>query len=261
MKIAENMTVKKLSLGSLIPVAVVLLWWYTTNFTATPETILPKISTVWAAFKDLLKSGSLLDDLSISLKRVLVGYAVSALTGVVLGTLMGMNSAIRMIFAPTLTTIRQIPIMAWIPLLILWLGIGESSKIVIILIGALFPIMINTLTGIASTPLEYVEVARLYKLSRWKTFTKVYFPHAIPHIQTGLKLGLGVSWMAVVAAELIAASSGIGYKMSYARTLMQSDRVIVYMIVIGAVGIIMDKLLTIVFSALTPWEKKRRERE
>lgn len=261
MKNTGILRTKKLLLGGIIPITVVVLWWYTTNFTGTPETILPKISTVWGTFKELVKSGSLWEDLSISLKRVLIGYLVSAAVGIVLGTLMGMNGTIRMIFAPTLTTIRQIPIMAWIPLLILWIGIGEGSKVVIILIGALFPIMVNTLTGIASTPLEYVEVARLYKLGRWKTFTKVYFPHAIPHIQTGLKLGLGVSWMAVVAAELIAASSGIGYKMSYARTLMQSDRVIVYMIVIGAVGIIMDKLLTALFTALTPWEKKRRERE
>jgi sulfonate transport system permease protein len=116
--------------------------------------------------------------------------------------------------------------------------------------------MVNTLTGISSTPESYIEVARLYKLSRFKTFLRVYLPHALPNIQTGLKLGLGVSWMAVVAAELIASTSGIGYKMSYARTLMRSDIVIICMIVIGIVGILMDKILTVVFSALSPWEKK-----
>jgi sulfonate transport system permease protein len=171
-----------------------------------------------------------------------------------------MSETAKRILQPTLTTIRQIPIMAWIPLLILWCGIGEGSKIVVIVIASFFPVMVNTQAGISGTPLEYVEVARLYKLSRVKTFFRVYLPHALPHIQTGLKLGLGVSWMAVVAAELIASTSGIGYSMSYARTLMQSDVVIICMLVIGIIGILMDKIVSLIFSALTPWEKKRRER-
>lgn len=251
---------KTVLLGLIIPVLVVLFWWYATNYGTTPESILPKISTVGKSIKQMWIAGSLQADLVISLKRVVVGYFISALLGIILGTVMGMSETIRKIFQPTVTTIRQIPIMAWIPLLILWCGIGEASKIVIIVIASFFPIMVNTLSGIGGTPLEYVEVAKLYKISKGKTFLRVYLPHALPHIQTGLKLGLGVSWMAVVAAELIASTSGIGYRMSYARTLMQSDVVIICMIVIGIIGILMDKLLTVIFTALTPWEKKRRER-
>lgn len=251
---------KTVLLGLIIPVLVVLFWWYATNYGTTPESILPKISTVGKSIKQMWIAGNLQEDLAISLKRVVAGYVISALLGIILGTVMGMSETIRKIFQPTVTTIRQIPIMAWIPLLILWCGIGEASKIVIIVIASFFPIMVNTLSGISGTPLEYVEVAKLYKISKWKTFIRVYLPHALPHIQTGLKLGLGVSWMAVVAAELIASTSGIGYRMSYARTLMQSDVVIICMIVIGIIGILMDKLLTIIFTALTPWERKRRER-
>lgn len=251
---------KTVLLGLIIPVLVVLFWWYATNYGTTPESILPKISTVGKSIKQMWIAGSLQEDLSISLKRVVAGYVISALLGIILGTVMGMSETIRKIFQPTVTTIRQIPIIAWIPLLILWCGIGEASKIVIIVIASFFPIMVNTLSGIGGTPLEYVEVAKLYKISKGKTFLRVYLPHALPHIQTGLKLGLGVSWMAVVAAELIASTSGIGYRMSYARTLMQSDVVIICMIVIGIIGILMDKLLTVIFTALTPWEKKRRER-
>ena len=102
--------------------------------------------------------------------------------------------------------------------IILWAGIGETSKVIVIVIAAVFPIMVNTLSGIASTPGSYVEVAKLYKLSNWKTFVKLYLPHALPQILVGLKLGLGVSWMAVVASELIAAASGIGYRMNEARS-------------------------------------------
>jgi sulfonate transport system permease protein len=145
---------------------------------------------------------------------------------------------------------------AWIPLIILWCGIGEKSKVVIIVIAAFFPIMINTLNGVESTPSGYIEVARLYKLSNWQTFLKVYLPHALPSIFVGLKLSLGVSWMAVVASELIAATSGIGYRMSDARSLMRSDIVIVCMLIIGLVGIVMDKCLTFLFRVLTPWVNK-----
>lgn len=105
------------------------------------------------------------------------------------------------------------------------------------------------------TPGGYLEVARLYKLGRWQTFVKVYLPHAIPQILVGLRLGLGGSWMAVVAAELIAATSGIGYRMSSARSNMQSDVVIVCMIVVGIVGVLMDKGIGMIFEALTPWRR------
>jgi sulfonate transport system permease protein len=249
-------TLKTIALGLVIPVVVIAAWWYVTTYGSTPESILPKISTVLSTLRQITADKTLQKDLGISLVRVMEGYIIAAVLGITLGTLMGMSDTIKKIFYPTVTTVRQIPIMAWIPLLILWCGIGEKSKIVVIVIAAFFPVMVNTLTGISSTPQSYIEVARLYKLSRFKTFLRVYLPHALPNIQTGLKLGLGVSWMAVVAAELIASTSGIGYKMSYARTLMRSDIVIICMIVIGIVGILMDKILTVVFNALSPWEKK-----
>lgn len=252
--------IKNILFGLIVPTVIVLFWWYITNFTDTPPTVLPKISAVGERLKLMLESGELQEDLMISLVRVLRGYVISALLGILLGTAMGMSELAKKLLQPTLTTIRQIPIMAWIPLLILWCGIGEESKIVVIVIASVFSVMVNTEAGISSTPLEYIEVARLYKLGRLKTFLRVYLPHALPHIQTGLRLGLGVSWMAVVAAELLASTSGIGYSMSYARTLMQSDVVIICMLVIGLVGILMDRIVSAVFNALTPWEKKRRER-
>lgn len=247
-------------LGFIVPLVIVILWWYVTTFTDIPNTILPSLSDVAKRFVSLLDSGKLIDDLKISLLRVLKGYILSAIFGILLGTVLGISETAKKILQPILTVIRQIPIMAWIPLLILWCGIGEGSKVIVIILASFFPIMVNTQAGIGGTPLEFIEIARLYRQSRLKTFLRVYLPHALPHIQTGLKLGLGVSWMAVVAAELIAATSGIGYSMSYARTLMQSDTVIIDMLIIGLVGILMDKTVTVIFNALTPWEKKNRER-
>lgn len=249
---------KQILLGLILPVLIVAAWISATHFGHLPTSILPKISMVWQSFLEMLQSGQLWNDLSITLSRVLKGYLFSALLGILLGSLMGMSKTIAALLLPTVTVIRQIPIIAWIPLIILWCGIGELSKVVVIVMAAFFPIMMNTMSGISSTPAGYIEVAQLYKLNFFKTFRKVYLPHALPQILVGLKLGLGVSWMAVVAAELIASLSGIGYRMSNARSLMQSDVVIVCMIVIGLVGILMDKILGVAFAAITPWNKKQK---
>lgn len=247
-------SVKQILLGLIVPVLIFAAWICATHFRSIPTSILPKISMVWQAFLEMLQSGQLWKDLSVTLSRVVKGYLLSALLGMILGSLMGMSKTVAYLLQPTVTVIRQIPIIAWIPLIILWCGIGELSKIVVIVMAAFFPIMMNTMSGISSTPAGYIEVAQLYKLSFFKTFRKVY----LPQILVGLKLGLGISWIAVVAAELIASLSGIGYRMSNARSLMQSDVVIVCMILIGLIGILMDKILGVIFTAITPWNKKQK---
>lgn len=250
---------KKILTGLIVPALIIVLWYCGTTFGSLPASILPSLPMVDDAFFEMTSDGQLQEDLMISLGRVVKGFFASALLGIFLGSVMGMSGKAKNLLLPTITVVRQIPMVAWIPLIILWAGIGESSKVIIIMIAAVFPVLINTLSGIESTPEGYVEVARLYKLKRWKTFTKVYLPHALPQILVGLKLGLGVSWMAVVASELIAASTGIGYRMNEARSLMRSDKVIVCMIVIGLIGIVMDQLISLLFDWLTPWAHLREK--
>lgn len=249
-----NQTIRKTVMALIVPVMIIIIWHLTTTYGDLPSSILPSLPMVGEAFKSMMESGQLQGDLFVSLGRVVKGFLGSAVIGVTLGSLMGMSGSIRELLLPLATAVRQIPVVAWIPLIILWVGIGEGSKVIIIMIAAVFPILVNTLSGILGTPEGYVEVARLYKLSRWKTFKKVYLPSALPQILVGLRLGLSVSWMAVVASELIAASAGIGYRMNEARSLMKSEKVIVCMIVIGLVGIVMDKVITVLFRKITPWE-------
>ena len=249
--------IKKWAIGLIVPVIVLIAWNLETTFGSVPSGILPDISRVLHTGADMVKTGELQTDLAVSLLRVIKGFIFSAILGTVLGSLIGMFKPVKLLLLPTVTVIRQIPIIAWIPLIILWCGIGETSKAVIIVLAAFFPVLVNTESGIESTPQGFVEVARLYKLSKWKTFIKVYLPHALPQILVGLKLGLGVSWMAVVAAELIAATSGIGFRMSNARSMMRSDIVIVCMIVVGIIGVIMDKVIGNVFTLATPWNRKQ----
>ncbi len=254
-----NTVIRKTILALVIPVIIIMIWFYTTTYMVIPKGILPTIPDVGQTFLEMLKSGQLENDIAVSISRVLKGYCISVVLGVTLGSLIGMYRSIKELFVPVITVIRQIPMIAWIPLVILWCGIGETSKVVIIVLVAFFQILVNTQSGIESTPKGYIEVARLYKLGRWKTFIKVYLPHAIPQILVGLRLGLGGSWMAVVAAELIAATSGIGYRMSSARSNMQSNVVIVCMILVGLVGVLMDRGIGVLFTALTPWIRIENE--
>lgn len=253
-------TLRKIVVALIFPLIVVFAWFYVTTYGSIPSGILPDIPNVIDTFGNMLETGQLQEDLIVSLSRVVKGYLFSAVIGIILGSLIGMFRPIKELLLPTITVIRQIPMIAWIPLIILWCGIGELSKVVIIVLAAFFPILVNTESGMESTPEGYIEVARLYKLSKWKTFTKVYLPHALPQILVGLKLGLGVSWMAVVAAELIAATSGIGYRMSNARSMMQSNVVIVCMIVVGLIGVLMDKIIGSIFNAITPWERLQEKK-
>jgi sulfonate transport system permease protein len=252
------MKVKNILLALIPPVIIIFAWFYATNFGNVPQAILPKISLVRDAFVSSTKSGQLPNDLKESLGSVLRGYFTAAIIGIVLGSLMGMFKTVKTILQPTITCIRSIPMIAWMPMIILWCGIGQLSKVVLIVIAAVFPILVNTQGGIESTPAGYVEVAKLYKLSSIEKFIRVYLPHALPQILVGLKLGLSVSWMAVVGAELIASTSGIGYRLSNARSMMQSSVLIMCMIVVGVIGILMDKILGMVFEALTPWEKLKK---
>lgn len=251
---------KKALLGVTVPFIILIAWWFVTANGLIPSSLLPTLQSVKSAFIEATQSGQLQSDLLISLKRVVQGFLMASVLGIFLGTVMGMSKTLCAMLLPLVTTIRQIPMIAWFPLIILWCGIGELSKVVVIVIAAFFPVLVNTLNGIQSTPDSYIEVADLYKLTKLERFTKLYMPHALPDILVGVKLGLGVSWMAVVAAELVAATSGIGFRMNDARSMMRSDKVIVCMILIGLVGVLMDKLVTVLFGLLTPWEKVQNKK-
>lgn len=237
-----------------LPLIIIVLWETVTRLGVFPEVLLPPLGNVIRSFLEQLRSGQLAADISISIQRVLQGYLVAVLLGITLGVLMGISERTNKFFILTFTSIRQIPMIAWMPLIILWAGIDEASKIVVIVIGSFSPVLLNTINGIKLTPKVYIEVGRMFKLSKWALLKKVYFPSAMPSIFVGLKLGLGISWMVVVAAEIIAASSGIGYRINDARSLMQPEVVIVGMIVIAFIGVLMDQILTRLLKKLTPWQ-------
>ena len=220
----------------ILPVLIVLAWHFATSTGAMSTLILPKISTVLETLKEQIANGTLPGDI---------------------GVLMGMNKFANRFFMLTFTAIRQIPMIAWVPILIIWFGIGEESKVAVIFLAAYFPVLVNTVSGIERTDPKLIEVGKMYHLNGWQQFTKIYLPSALPSIFVGLKLGLSVSWMAVVGAEMIAATSGIGFRINDARSLMQYPVVFAGIIAIAVVGVIMDLAISLIGKLCTPWEKGR----
>lgn len=240
-----------------LPTIILLLWFAATQFELCPPTVLPSIEAVAGSFVTQAASGQLFADLGVSLLRVLKGFLIAAVLAVPLGVFMAVSLRGNRFFIGVFEALRQIPTIALIPLLIIWFGIGEATKVIMIAKSAFFPILLNTISGITETPKGYLELARLYQISPLRVFTRIYFPSAVPYIFTGLRLALGVSWTTVVAAEIVASSSGIGYRINDARMMMEPEVVIVGVLAIGVVGVIMDKGLLVLSKKLTPWLGKR----
>jgi sulfonate transport system permease protein len=178
---------------------------------------------------------------------------IAAVFGLIIGIAMGLSKKAERFFEVTVQILKPIPPIAWIPLAILWFGIGEQSKLFIIFLGAFFPILLNTISGIHNLDPRYLELAEVYEVDRRRKISKIILPGAMPEILTGIRIGLGNAWVCVVAAEMIAASRGIGYMLSNGRSMSRPDIVILGMLLIGIIGKIVDDLLKLIFSKLIEW--------
>ncbi len=216
---------------------------------------MPSLGTVVNTFCTDLLDGSLLFSLGISIKRVLCGYLISAVLGIGLGIIIGLSVHMQRLTNLVIQILRPIPPIAWIPLVILWMGIGEGSKVFLIFLGGFFPVLINVTDGIRYTDKKLTEVAAVMETPKLKYITQLVIPAAMPSIFTGLRVSLGSCWTCVVAAELVASTSGIGYMISNARNFGQMDVVIVGMLAIGIVGKLMDVILNKISSHVLAWNE------
>jgi len=237
---------------------VLCVWEFGGRYGLINTVALPTPLTVTATAQKLLLSGQLLQHIATSLLRVLEGFSIAALLGLTLGLLSGVSVVCARLLDLPIQTIRPIPPIAWIPLAILWFGIGEVSKIFIIFLGAVFPIIVNTIDGIRHSDARYLELARVLEVSPYRLVSKVVIPGALPAIVTGLRLGVGNAWICVLAAELIAAERGIGYVIVDGRELSRPDIVITGMISIGVVGKVMDFALKRLERIIVPWKHELR---
>ncbi|HBF3264170.1 TPA: ABC transporter permease [Clostridioides difficile] len=226
---------------------IILLLWKITNYLGIwSDYILPSPEKVYSTFLNMISDGSIFINVYASMKRVLIGFAISTAIGVPLGIFFGIYSGVYEYFKSLINFLRNTPPLALIPMLILWFGIGEESKIIIIVLASFFPIFTSTLKGIKNCDSKLIEVCRVFEFSKLQIIFKIIIPNAILDIAVGLKLALGYSFRAIIGAELVAASSGLGYLISDGKEMSRTDVVIVGIIVIGLLGIITDYIFSII---------------
>jgi taurine transport system permease protein len=249
----------KTSIGLIAIGCIILVWFIITELLEmVPPLFLPSPVDIVITFYELVKIGyreiSLLHHTSISLMRVLTAFLLAVVTGIVLGLLMAMNRFIEAVFDPIIELYRPVPPIALIPLFIIWIGIGEMSKIGIIFISIFPVIVINTISGVRGISETKIWAAQSLGASKRKLFWHITLPGALPDILTGMRVGIAFGWTTLVASEMIAAASGIGWMALNARRFLRTDVIICGVIIMGVIGLLLDRLLRLIDSRFIPWK-------
>lgn len=233
--------------GALIPIVLLTVWWAVTAAHLLPSYRLPSPAAVVAAAIDLqtnpLHQGELYRDIAISVQRVLLGFVLGSIIGLVLGSLVGLSRTAEILLGPLLGAIRAVPSLAWMPLLLLYLGIFETPKVVLITIGATFPVFTTLSIALRHVDPHLVEFGRAYGLRRFELLTTVQLPAVLPSLVAGLRLALAQSWLFLVAAELINSSIGLGYLLSDSQQNSRVDRLFLAIILLAILGKLSDALI------------------
>ncbi|PKU24014.1 aliphatic sulfonate ABC transporter permease SsuC [Telmatospirillum siberiense] len=224
----------------LLPLLLLVLWQAGASLGWISSRVLPAPRDIGASFVELVKSGQLLKNLQISCGRAFSGFFIGAVIGLVLGFWTGTSRRMERLLDTSVQMVRNIPHLALTPLVILWFGIGEDSKVFLIALGVMFPIYLNTFHGIRSVDRQLIEMGRVYGLSGWGLFRDVILPGTLPSILVGIRFSLGVMWLTLIVAETIAASSGLGYMAMNAREFFQTDIVVIAILLYALLGKLAD---------------------
>jgi sulfonate transport system permease protein len=247
--------IRRSALGLVLPAALLLLWIWAAGSGRFGESQLPSPSSIISVVGELDRRDELWSNISASLKRVLLGYGIGAGVGILLGAIIGLSKSAFRLLSPTLQAIRAVPSLAWVPLLILWMGIYESPKITLIAIGAFFPVLTTVVSGFHHVPKSLVEVGRAYSLRSVAIVTRIYIPAASPQIFSGLRLGLAQAWLFLVAAELIASSAGLGFLLIDSQNISRTDIVFFAIILLALLGKGSDMVLARVEKRALAWSR------
>lgn len=245
--------------GKILPfllaaVFIVTVWQLVVQLTEAHPAILPPPWAVAVGFYDLARSGEVFVHAGVSLGRVASAWLLSAAIAIPLGLAMGRSKALEKLVDPVIELFRPISPLAWIPLAILWFGIGESGKIFIVFVGTFFPTLLSTVAGVKSIDPVMIHAGQVLGCNdRASLFRKVVLPASLPSIVVGLRISFGTGWAAIIAAELVAARSGLGYLIANGMEILRADQVLVGMIVIGVLGVCFDAFFRYLSGRLT-WE-------
>ncbi|MBT8346444.1 MAG: ABC transporter permease subunit [Desulfofustis sp.] len=246
---------------SLATIAVLLfVWWLITAmgwvkplFVPSPQSIVTKFISIW---QDGFTGSSLWLHILISAGRVFSAFLLACAIGIPLGLAMGMSPLIRGIFDPPIEFYRPIPPLAYLPLMIIWFGIGETSKVLLIFLSVFAPVALGARAGVRSAAIEQIHAAYSFGATRWQVLRHVILPAAMPEIITAMRIGIGFGWTTLVAAEMVAATKGIGYMVLTASQFLQTAVVIMGIVVIAGIAYLFDLLMRLIERKVVPWKGK-----
>lgn len=228
----------------LISLSIILiLWELITRFSGWSHHVFPSPITVATSMLELIMNGSLLKNTVASLFRVSIGFSLAVVLGIPLGIILGRLEIAKLLFNPVIQFLRPISPLAWIPLAMLWFGIGDPPAIFLIFLASFFPLVVATSVAVETIKPTYFQVAANFNFSRVEVLTKIIIPAITPEVITALRMTIAIAWLVVVAAEMIAVQSGLGYLILDARNALRMDYVMVSMIVIGIIGLLLDSMM------------------
>jgi NitT/TauT family transport system permease protein len=251
---ALSMRTRERLLGIASPILLLAVWEVAARTHLIDTRFFPAPSNVIAVAIDLLRSGELVTNTLVSLRRLALGAVIGGVPALVLGIAMGLNRWVRAIFDPLVAATYPIPKSAILPLALLIFGLGEPSKIFMVAIGVFFPVVINSTTGVLEINRIYLDVGRNYKASRWNTFWTIALPGALPVIMTGFKLGIGIGLILIAIAEMIGAKSGLGYMIWTAWETFSVEQMYVGLFTIAIIGFVLTVLLNEIERMIIPWK-------
>jgi len=241
--------------GVSFPLVLLAVWWLAARNGWLPEQILPAPVVIWDSFFAMVKDGSLAEHTRVSTERVLTGFAIGAAGGLIFGAAAGLSPTVRAFLYPPVQAVARVNVLAWMPLLTLFIGIDEALKFTVIAWSASIPIVLGTARGIANVSPAFRELGQVLGFDRRDTLRLVVLPGALPSIFAGLREGLANAWQTLVLVELFASFEGLGYLMVWGRQLFQLELVIVAMIVVGIAGLALDLVLRSIERRAQPWTR------
>ncbi len=234
---------KRAAIGAVVPLVLLALWQWSTSAGLFSAVQLPAPGAVLAAGAELAGRGELWQHVGISTQRVLLGFVIGGALGLAFGSLVGLSQWADRLLSPTIGALRAVPSLAWVPLLILWLKIGENSKVTLIVIGAFFPVFTTVYLALRHVDRKLVEAGRAFGLTGLQLLTTIQLPAVVPAIFSGLRLALAQAWLFLVAAELIASSMGLGFLLTDSQNNGRTDRLLLAIVLLAVIGKITDALL------------------
>ena len=243
-------------IGSILPILLIASWEMLSRVGVFPAYQLPAPTTVVSTITGMAIDGSLWGHIGITVYRVFLGFVFGTAAAVVLGSLVGFYANAERLFDPLIQAFRSIPSLAWVPLFILWMGIGEPAKITMIAVGVFFPVYLNIVSGISNVDRKLIEVGKMYGLNTWQLIRRIILPASLPSFLVGLRSGLGLGWMFVVAAELMGASQGLGYLLVVGQNTLSPEIILASIILFAVIGKLSDWMLKRIEIKALHWQDR-----